>query len=89
MPIRLSKSWCPALRAIAKIQLSGKLPDWEFLWATYTHSQRKAVREMKCQLLLKEKRQADWDVLRRVTKPISDEAVQTYCAKRYPHIYKE
>jgi hypothetical protein len=51
MPVRVSKSWRSALRAIAKIQLSGNLPDWEFMWKTYPRSQRKAVREIKRQFL--------------------------------------
>lgn len=47
MPVRVTKSWRPALRAIARIQLSGELSGWDFMWATYTRNQRKAVREFQ------------------------------------------
>jgi len=51
MPVRVSKSWRPALCAIARIQLSGKFADWEFMWFQYPATQRKAVREIKRKML--------------------------------------
>ena len=52
MPVCVTKSWRPALRAIARIQLRNKFLDWEFMWAKYTPAQRKAVRQLQRKLLL-------------------------------------
>lgn len=57
MPVRISKYWRPALRAVAKIQLENSYPDLAFLWVTYTLNQRKAVRRMQRDLLSEKKRQ--------------------------------
>ncbi|CAM8662222.1 hypothetical protein MCEMSEM22_02326 [Comamonadaceae bacterium] len=58
MPVRVSKSWRLALRAIAKIQLSNSFSDWGFMWAAYTRIHRKAVREIKRQMLSKLEQEA-------------------------------
>lgn len=78
MPVRVSKSWRPALRAIARIQLRSD-KSWDFMWATYTRNQRKFVREIQ---RAEDKRR--WDLLRRATKPITEEKVYEYIAQRYP-----
>lgn len=56
MPLRISKNWRPALQAIARLQNEKKYLDWEFAWAAYTSTQRKAVRRMRRDLLSKMQR---------------------------------
>lgn len=49
----------------------------------YLYTHRKAFRELQ-----RAEYKKKLNVLRRVTKPVSEEAMQSYLEKRWPHIYK-
>ena len=55
MPVRVSKYWRPALRAVARMQIRGDYPGWAFFWDSYPATQRKAIREIKRKMLSKKK----------------------------------
>jgi hypothetical protein len=54
--VRISKNWRPALQAIARLQNESAYPEFEFMWATYTPNQRKAVRRLRRDFLSKMQR---------------------------------
>lgn len=56
MPVRISKTWRPAVRAIARLQNDNVYPEWGFFWSSYTRTQQKAVREVQREMLSKKKR---------------------------------
>ena len=82
--LRFGKGLTLTLKAAAKLNATyGR--GTEFLCETSAQQTllQKAIRQMQRARVKRE-----WDVLRRVTKPFSDEAMQAYCEKRWPHIYK-
>lgn len=56
MPVRISKTFRPAVRAIARMKNANSYPDWDFFWSSYTRTQQKAVCEVQRELLSKKKR---------------------------------
>lgn len=85
MALRYSKVLRRIFKDILEMQRIGQLDAaTDEKLREYLHTHRKALRELQ---RAEDKRR--WDVLRRATKPISDEALQAYLEKRWPHTYKE
>lgn len=84
MPLRYSKVLRQIFKEILHMQRIGQLDaatDDKLREYLYTH--RKAFRELQ-----RAEYKRKLNVLRRVTKPVSEEAMQSYLEKRWPHIYK-
>lgn len=79
MPVRITRDWRPALQAIARLQNENAYPKWEFFWANYSRTQRKAVRRMRRDLLSNlarremRKRAGGWDEFSRGGPRVSDD----------------
>lgn len=82
MPLRYSKDRLKILKSVAALQRRGAVD--ETLYRHFLRKYGKALRQLQ---RIEDKKR--WDVLRRATKPVSEEALQAYLEGRWPHIYKE